>query len=201
MPEALTEWKLMAFMHDKKVRSGFIDGKTVTSLDLMVRPNPPRFLREGDVLEFTTRVLNTGETARTGVVKLDLKNAITDESADALLETLHRSRLTIPAEHHAFFWLGTGRQRTPSIAFASAGDQADAEENHLPYFRRILVTESLLLLIRDKGMKKFLSRNWSPLTSWIRSSTNRSPYRSHPTQPGTPCSLPALSDGVSASVH
>ena len=45
MPEALTEWKLMAFMHDKQVRSGFIDGKTVTSLDLMVRPNPPRFLR------------------------------------------------------------------------------------------------------------------------------------------------------------
>ena len=64
MPEALTEWKLMAFAHDTKTRSGFIDGKAVTSLDLMVRPNAPRFLREGDALEFTTRVINTGETER-----------------------------------------------------------------------------------------------------------------------------------------
>ncbi|MEC8989529.1 MAG: MG2 domain-containing protein, partial [Verrucomicrobiota bacterium] len=62
MPEALTEWKLMAFAHDTKTRSGFIDGKAVTSLDLMVRPNAPRFLREGDALEFTTRVINSGET-------------------------------------------------------------------------------------------------------------------------------------------
>ena len=39
---------------------------------------------------------------------------------------------------------------------ASAGDQADAEENYLPVLsRRILVTESLPLPIRDKGTKKF----------------------------------------------
>ena len=29
MPEALTEWKLMAFAHDAETRSGFIDGKTI----------------------------------------------------------------------------------------------------------------------------------------------------------------------------
>ena len=161
MPEALTEWKLMAFVHDKQVRSGFIDGKTVTSLDLMVRPNPPRFLREGDVLEFTTRVLNTGETACTGVVKLDLKNAITDESVDALLgNTSPEQTFTIPAgASRSFSWRLSVPDGAPTLVCrvtASAGDQADAEENYLPVLsRRILVTESLPLPIRDKGTKKF----------------------------------------------
>ena len=149
MPEALTEWKLMAFVHDKQVRSGFIDGKTVTSLDLMVRPNPPRFLREGDVLEFTTRVLNTGETARAGSVKLDLKNAVTDDDADALLgNTKPEQAFTIPAgESRSFSWRLTVPNGAPTLVYrvtASAGDQADAEENYLPVLsRRILVTESL----------------------------------------------------------
>ena len=161
MPEALTEWKLMAFMHDKQVRSGFIDGKTVTSLDLMVRPNPPRFLREGDVLEFTTRLLNTGETARTGVVKLDLKNAITDESVDALLGNTSQEQIfTIPAgASSSFSWRLSVPDSAPTLVYrvtASSGDQADAEENYLPVLsRRILVTESLPLPIRDKGTKKF----------------------------------------------
>ena len=161
MPEALTEWKLMAFVHDKQVRSGFIDGKTVTSLDLMVRPNPPRFLREGDVLEFTTRVLNTGKTTRAGTVKLDLKNAVTDDSANALLgNTSPELPITIPAgESRSFSWRLTVPNGAPTLVYrvtASAGDQADAEENYLPVLsRRILVTESLPLPIRDKGTKKF----------------------------------------------
>jgi uncharacterized protein YfaS (alpha-2-macroglobulin family) len=53
MPEALTRWRFMGFAHDSEMRSGFLEGETVTAKDLMVQPNPPRFLREGDELEFT----------------------------------------------------------------------------------------------------------------------------------------------------
>ena len=35
----------------------------VTAKDLMVQPNPPRFLREGDTLEFTVKVSNQSDTA------------------------------------------------------------------------------------------------------------------------------------------
>ena len=161
MPEALTEWKLMAFAHDAETRSGFIDGKTVTSLDLMVRPNPPRFLREGDMLEFTTRVLNTGKTDRTGTTKLSLKNAETDESVNKLLgNESPEISFTIPAgESRSFSWRLTVPDRAPTLVYqvtASADDQADGEENYLPVLsRRILVTESLPLPIRNKGTKKF----------------------------------------------
>ena len=161
MPEALTEWRLMAFAHDAKTRSGYLDGRTVTSLDLMVRPNPPRFLREGDALEFTTRVINTGETARVGSVKLNLQNAETEASANALLgNTAPGQKFAIPAgESRSFSWRLTVPDGAPTLVYqvtASAGDQADGEENYLPVLsRRILVTESLPLPIRDKGTRKF----------------------------------------------
>ncbi|MCH2386550.1 MAG: hypothetical protein MK293_14975, partial [Pedosphaera sp.] len=161
MPEALTEWRLMAFAHDAKTRSGYLDGRTVTSLDLMVRPNPPRFLREGDALEFTTRVINTGETARVGSVKLNLQNAETEAPANALLgNTSPEQKFAIPAgESRSFSWRLTVPDGAPTLVYqvtASAGDQGDGEENYLPVLsRRILVTESLPLPIRDKGTRKF----------------------------------------------
>ena len=56
MPEALTKWRFLGFAHDQSVRSGFLEDHAVTAKDLMVQPNPPRFLREGDTIEFTVKV-------------------------------------------------------------------------------------------------------------------------------------------------
>ena len=127
----------------------------------MVRPNAPRFLREGDALEFTTRVINTGETERVGAVRLNLQNAETEEPANELLgNTTPGQKFAIPAgESRSFSWRLTVPDGAPTLVYqvsASAGDQADGEENYLPVLsRRILVTESLPLPIRDKGTKKF----------------------------------------------
>jgi uncharacterized protein YfaS (alpha-2-macroglobulin family) len=54
----------MGFGHDPQLRAGYLQDKVVTAKDLMVEPNPPRFLREGDVLEFTVKVSNQSPTAR-----------------------------------------------------------------------------------------------------------------------------------------
>jgi uncharacterized protein YfaS (alpha-2-macroglobulin family) len=51
MPEALTKWHFLAFAHDQKLRAGLLEGHTVTAKDIMVQPNPPRFLREGDTVK------------------------------------------------------------------------------------------------------------------------------------------------------
>ena len=44
VPEALTTWKFMGFAHGTDCQAGGIVGETVTQKDLMVQPNPPRFL-------------------------------------------------------------------------------------------------------------------------------------------------------------
>ena len=66
MPEALTKWKFLGFAHDKAMRSGFLTDSMVTAKGVMVQPNPPRFLREGDRIEFTVKVSNQSPTIRGG---------------------------------------------------------------------------------------------------------------------------------------
>ena len=72
MPEALTEWKFLGFAHDTQMRGGSLTDTAVTSKDLMVEPLAPRFVREGDVLEFTVKVTNQSAARQTGTVRLTL---------------------------------------------------------------------------------------------------------------------------------
>lgn len=60
-PEALTSWKFRVFAHDKDLNTAISEQTIVTQKELMVLPNVPRFLREGDELELTARVNNLSE--------------------------------------------------------------------------------------------------------------------------------------------
>src|SRR5205823_8718801 len=94
MPEALTEWKFMGFAHDRNLRSGFWEGKSVSSKDLMLQPNPPRFVREGDLIEFTVKVSNQSTNRQSGKVRLAFSNALTGELFDAALGVVGQASLS-----------------------------------------------------------------------------------------------------------
>jgi hypothetical protein len=156
MPEALTSWRFLGFAHDQQLRSGFLGAKAVTAKDLMVQPNPPRFLREGDELEFTIKVSNQSAARQEGRVKLSLNYALDEKSADQDLGN-RKTELSfdIPSkESRTFSW----RLKVPDgcgfltyKAVGSTGKVSDGEEGYLPVLsRRILVTESLPLPIRGK---------------------------------------------------
>jgi hypothetical protein len=157
MPEALTTWRFMGFAHDKQVRSGFLEGKAVAAKDLMVQPNPPRFLREGDALEFSVKVSNQTTNRQQGKVKLALNYAVSERSADQDLgNTRNELDFDIPAkESRSYSW----RLKVPDgcgfltyKAVGSTGEVSDGEEGYLPVLtRRIFLTESLPLPIRGKA--------------------------------------------------
>ncbi len=161
MPEALTQWRFMGFAHDKQLRSGFLKGETVTAKDLMVQPNPPRFLREGDVLEFTVKVSNQSAARQVGKVQLTFNDANSNQSADKELgNAKNELAFDIPSkESRSFSWklkVPDGMGFLTYKAVASTGKVSDGEEGFLPVLsRRILVTESLPLPIRGPGTKKF----------------------------------------------
>ncbi|TGX83313.1 hypothetical protein E5358_03385 [Palleniella muris] len=48
MPETMTTWRFMGFVHDDKMRHAFIDTTCVAQKAIIVKPNIPRFLREGE---------------------------------------------------------------------------------------------------------------------------------------------------------
>ncbi len=165
MPEALTEWRFLGFAHDRKLRSGLLEGRAITSRDLMVQPNPPRFLRSGDVLEFTSRVFNRSESTLSGRVRLSLAFALNDESADEALGNSEPGReFEVPAkESRTYSWRvevpdGCGPLRYKVVA--ASDHLSDGEEGYLPVLsRRVFVTESLPLPIRGPGTKTFTFTN------------------------------------------
>jgi hypothetical protein len=161
MPEALTTWKFLGFAHDRQLRAGLLTGETITSKDLMVQPNPPRFLREGDLVEFTVKVTNKATTPVKGKVRLEFSDAATLADANpALGNTSPEQVLDLPAnESRTYSWKITvpdGQSFLQYRAVASTGTVSDGEEGWLPVLsRRILLTESITLPIRDAGQKTF----------------------------------------------
>ncbi len=161
MPEALTKWHFRGFAHDQSVRSGFLQGHAVTSKDIMVQPNPPRFLREGDAIEFTVKVSNQSDVPQSGAVKLSFKDALTDQPADKLLGLRNTEQsFNIPAkESRAFSWRISVPDGCPYLTYqtvAASAKFSDGEAGAIPVLsRRILVTESLPLPIRGPATKKF----------------------------------------------
>lgn len=161
MPEALTRWKFIGFAHDAELRAGLITDTVNTAKDLMVQPNPPRFVREGDVIEFTVKVSNRSATRQTGKVRLNLNDARTNASVDAKLGN---------SEADKSFDIATGESKSISWrlsvpdgigfltykAIGSTGRISDGEEGFLPVLsRQVLVAESLPLPIRGKQTKEF----------------------------------------------
>lgn len=161
MPEALTTWKFLGFAHDKQLRSGFMTDSVITQKDIMVQPNPPRFLREADALEFTVKVINLSPTSQSGNVRLTFADARTEESRDEILGNKTTDQnFEIPAkESRTFSWRIDVPDRLGFLTYkavASTGKISDGESGFLPVLpRKILVTESLPLPIRGIGKKSF----------------------------------------------
>ncbi|MEN6575688.1 MAG: alpha-2-macroglobulin family protein [Phycisphaerales bacterium] len=161
MPEALTEWKFLGFAHDTQMRRGYLTGTTVTAKDLMVEPNPPRFVREGDVIEFTVKVTNQSAARVQGRVALTMSDAWTLESRDEALGNNTPERdFDVPSkESRTLSWRLTIPDGCEFLIYKAVGATtrlSDGQEGYLPVLsRRILVTESLPLPIRGPQTKEF----------------------------------------------
>lgn len=162
MPEALTEWKLMAIAHTKDMSTGMIEGKVKTQKDLMVMPNLPRFFRQGDELSISTKISNLSDKELTGTATLELLNAAT-------LQPLNTAFRLQQKETNFTVAKGQSKQATwlvhiPESLYepvvvritASAGHFTDGEENTLPVItNRMLVTETLPVWMNGNGTKTY----------------------------------------------
>lgn len=161
MPEALTKWRFLGFAHDAQMRSGFLEGSLVTAKDLMVQPNPPRFLREGDAIEFSVKVSNQSDKVQSGKVALHLSDARTEESVDIAFQNQDSEKaFEIPAKQSkSFTWLLQVPEGAYPILYKAVGGTdkiSDGEQGMLPVLsKRMLVTESIPLPIRGKTTREF----------------------------------------------
>ena len=162
MNEALTRWKFLGMAHTKDLKFGLTENTVVTQKELMVVPNAPRFVREGDELYFTAKVNNLTENPLSGEAELKLFDALTMKSVDALFENDGKpaSFSAEAGQSAALRWklkipYGQATALTHRV-IAKAGQYSDGEESTIPVVtNRMLVTEAKPLPIRGKSKKEF----------------------------------------------
>jgi len=174
VPESLTKWRIMSFAHTKDLKSGTLEKELVTQKDLMVMPNPPRFFRENDKIQFSAKVSNLSDKELNGTAQLQLFDAITMQPIDADLQNKTPIvNFNVKAGESApLFWdlfIKEGTQAVTYRIIAKAGNFSDGEEMAIPVLsNRMLVTETLPLPIRGKSEKTF---NFEKLINSKNSST------------------------------
>ncbi|MDR1121178.1 MAG: hypothetical protein LBM08_09705 [Dysgonamonadaceae bacterium] len=158
VPESNTAWTFRALAHTKDVKYGQLTKQIISQKPLMVTPNMPRFVRQGDVVTITSNVSNVSENVQSGNVQIELLDLKTEKP------------VIIPAENIRSFNLEKGQTTAVSWSFhvpeglemlvckiiARSEAFSDGEQHLLPVLpNRILVTESLPLFISGKGSKQF----------------------------------------------
>ena len=164
-PKALTAWKLRLLAHNKEAVSGYLEKSVITQKELMVTPNFPRFFREKDSIVITAKVANITNEDKTGIAVLQLFDVTTMQPIDAKMEnvnTVKNFRIT-PFGNTTVNWkiyIPVGLQGVQYKVLAKAGNYSDGEENILPVLTNsMLVTESILIWVREHSKKEYIFEN------------------------------------------
>ena len=161
IPESLTRWNLMGLAHTKDLKTGIIAKSLVTRKDLMVFPNAPRFLREGDRMEFSAKISNVSDEQLEGEATLRFFDAFTMQPIDESMGLINPDKaFTVDKGQSAqVVWeikVPEGLQAIVYRITATAGNFSDGEEAPLPVLtNRMLVTESLPLPVRANTSRTF----------------------------------------------
>ncbi|MDH7462274.1 alpha-2-macroglobulin family protein [Chitinophagaceae bacterium 26-R-25] len=162
MPEALTKWTFQALAHTKDLSLGYSTVDVVTQKELMIQPNAPRFLREGDKIELSAKVVNMSDKELTGTVQLELLNASTMQPVDGWFQNIQPLQyFTVSAGQSSPMKFSVnipyGFNNAVVYRFkAISGNISDGEEMALPVVANsMLVTESMPLNLRNTNSKSF----------------------------------------------
>jgi len=160
-PEALTRWKMMGLAYTKDLKYGQIEKTLVTQKDLMIFTNAPRFMREGDQMDFSAKISNISGGDLSGTAELHFFDALTMKSIDSIigLNPANISFTVSKGNSSPVSWkihIPEGLQAITYRITATAGDFSDGEEAGIPILtNRMLITESMPLPVNGMQQKKF----------------------------------------------
>ena len=165
VPDLLTEWSIRGVAHTKDMKTGSLSKSLITQKELMVQPNAPRFLRQGDTVDFMAKVVNMTDKEQTVTVTFDLTDA--SNSGQQAAGSRQRSAvsgqqsvITIPArrsEQVSFRVAVPKNIYVLNYRIIAKGDHfSDGEQDCLPVLtNRQMVTVSQAMYINGVGEKSY----------------------------------------------
>ena len=147
--------------HTKDLKSATKTLTTVTQKELMVVPNAPRFLREGDKITFSAKISNLTNNPLSGFAQLELTDVITGKEIDIDLNNIDKNKkFDVDKDGNtSVSWNLSIPETVQAVQYkivAKAGAFSDGEQNALPVLsNRMLVTETLPMWIGSNQTKTF----------------------------------------------
>ncbi len=161
MPEALTRWRLLGLAHTSDLKLAHLEREVVTRKTLMVMPNLPRFLREGDRIILTARIDVLEGEALSGTARLHLIDPHTGKSVEGISGPVQDDKpfTAGPGASAVVHWEVVVLPGIDAMAVrieARTDGHADGEERTLPVLSdRVLLTASLPMALRGPGTRMF----------------------------------------------
>ena len=172
VPELLTEWSIRGVAHTKDMKTGSLSKSLITQKELMVQPNAPRFLRQGDTVDFLAKVVNMTDKEQTVTVSFDLF----DPSNPSKFKIKNSKLITIPAkrsEQVSFRIAVPHNIYVANYRIVAKNDHfSDGEQDCMPVLTdRQMVTVSQAMYINGVGEKSYTLP-----TAVTRQSATREPH-------------------------
>ena len=154
LPESVTTWKFMGLAHDKEMRNGLLVDEAVAQKTVMIQPNMPRFLREGDKATIVAKLSNTSDTKVSGNARMQILDPETNKVVWQKTQGYH-----IDANGSAtvsFDVQGLKEGVYINKVVAAGNGYSDGEQHYLPVLsNRELVTNTLPITLHQKGEQNF----------------------------------------------
>lgn len=154
LPESVTTWKFMGLAHDKEMRNGLLVDEAVAQKTVMVQPNMPRFLREGDKSTIVVKLFNTSDKKVSGNTRMQILDPETNK-----VVWQKTQNYCIDAEGSATisFDVQGLKEGVYINKVVAAGDgYSDGEQHYLPVLsNRELVVNTLPITLHQKGEQNF----------------------------------------------
>lgn len=154
LPESVTTWKFMGLAHDKEMRNGLLVDEAVAQKTVMVQPNMPRFLREGDKSTIVVKLFNTSDKKVSGNTRMQILDPETNK-----VVWQKTQNYSIDAEGSAtisFDVQGLKEGVYINKVVAVGNGYSDGEQHYLPVLsNRELVVNTLPITLHQKGEQSF----------------------------------------------
>ena len=154
LPESVTTWKFMGLAHDKEMRNGLLVDEAVAQKTVMVQPNMPRFLREGDKAVLVTKVFNTSDKKVNGEARMQI---IDPETGKVVWQKSQKYNVDANGTATLSFDVEGLREGTYINKVVAAGNgYSDGEQHYLPVLsNQELVVNTLPITLHEAGKKDF----------------------------------------------
>ena len=138
--DAITQWKILAFAHDRDMRYGFAEMTIQTSKPVQIIQTPTRTLSEGDAVQWPITVQNSSDASSSGVASIQVLSYLTQaDVTDQFIREGKSREMTVPAGEARTLVFDLlvpmdYKDRVEVITQYLSEDGSDAESRNLPVY-------------------------------------------------------------------